>query len=321
MRILFIGTGFYQYDHYILQELKRYGDVSYINSKKSETIHSQLFNICDKINRNSWFAKLVAKEVQQEICSLGETTFDIVFVIKGEYLTDEHIITIKKHSPKAKYILYLWDAWVRHNNREVLARHFPDIYSFDARDCQEFGFKLRPLFYINKADHPQRSSNAYNISFVGGNHSGRLDYLKAIKRICQRHGLTYKFKLLVGRVEDFKRKWILKDQYAYDVITKEFLPYADYLYILDHSIAVVDIPNPLQTGLTIRTIEALSRGTKVVTTNYYVNCYDRIPESLVLVVDINKIDEEKFVNFILSPCCEKLDEYYSLEYFIKGILH
>lgn len=320
MRILFIGTGFYQYDQYIQQELHRYGEVRYINSKQAESNHSFLFNICDRIKCTKRFGKLASKELQQKIESLGIEPFDLVFIIKGEYLTEENILAIKRCSPCAKYILYLWDAWVRHDNRDVLKKHFSNIYSFDARDCQEFGFNLRPLFYINKVKAAKRAQDAYNISFVGGDHSGRLDYLKTVKKICQSHGLTYKFKLLVGRAEAFKSKWILRDSYAEDVITRDFVPYSAYLDILDRSIAVVDIPNPLQSGLTIRTIEALSRGAKVVTTNTYINCYDRIPKSLILIVDSNNIDEEQLVSFISSPSIEMLDDYYSLEHFIKGFV-
>ena len=321
MRILFIGTGFYQYDQYIQQELQRHGDVSYINSKQSESSHSLLFNICDRIKCTKRFWKLASKELQQKIESLGIEPFDLVFIIKGEYLTEENILAIKRYSPCAKYILYLWDAWVRHDNRDVLKKHFSNIYSFDVRDCQEYGFKLRPLFYINKVEPVKRGGDAYNISFVGGNHSGRIGFLKTVKRICLGHNLTYMFKLLVGRAEAINRKWILKDRYSEDIITFDYIPYKDYLDILDHSIAVVDIPNPLQSGLTIRTIEALSRGAKVVTTNKYINCYERIPKSLILVVNSNSIDEEQLADFISKPGREIIDDYYSLESFIKGFVY
>lgn len=317
MNILFIGTGFYQYDQYIQNELHKYGDARYINSKKSESDHSLLFNFSDRVKCNKYFAKLASREIQKDIESLGNLSFDLVFVIKGEYLSEENMSTIKRNSPNAKYILYLWDAWIRHDNRGVLLNYFPDIYSFDVRDCKEYGFKLRPLFYINKVMPTKRGDNAFNISFVGGNHSGRLVYLKEIKKICQNNNLSYCFKLLIGRYEAFKRKWVLKDKDAADVVTQDYVSYNDYLKILDNSIAVIDIPNPLQSGLTIRTIEALSRGAKVVTTNTFIKDYDRIPQSLILVVDDKKIQENEFVNFISKPGDERLDDYYSLEYFIK----
>jgi len=317
MRILFIGTGFYQYDQYILSELQKYGDVCYINSKKSESNHSLLFSLFDRIKCHRSFRVLASREIQKELESFGNTSFDLVFVIKGEYLSEDNMSFVKRNSPKAKYILYLWDAWSRHDNRDVLLKYFSDIYSFDVRDCKNYGFKLRPLFYINKIEQLKKERATFNISFVGGNHSGRLDYLKAIKQICKESELTYCFKLLIGRFDSFKLRLLIKNNNVEDVVTSEFVPYKDYLNILDKSISVIDIPNPLQSGLTIRTIEALSRGVKVVTTNSFIKDYDHIPKTLILVVDEKNINREQFVRFVSESSNERLDEYYSLEHFIK----
>lgn len=323
MTILFIGTGFYQYDTYIVNELNRISEnVKYINSREYEKKHPLLFSISSRTTLMKSFEKKASDYLMNQIVLVNnEMSYDVIFVIRGEYLSEESLTYLRQHNPEAKFVLYLWDAWQNHNNKDILKHFFDTIYSFDYLDCQKHGFNLRPLFYIETFNHSFCSKRDINICFVGGHHSDRLHLLTKLKELCRQNQRQYVFRLLVGRFDYFKYILLRNKKEIKDIITCSFIRYNQYLNLLDHSIAVIDIPNEYQSGLTIRTIEALSRGTKVVTTSKFVKYYNNIPNSLVMVINPESFDEKKLIDFISSPSNEVIGDYFSLRSFINEIFN
>jgi hypothetical protein len=86
---------------------------------------------------------------------------------------------------------------------------------------------------------------------------------------------------------------------------------------------VLDIQHPRQTGLTMRTLEALGAGKKLVTTNVQVKEYDFYDERQVRVVDrMNPsvgLDLEFFKKDDFFVSLEKIDSC-SIGNWLKGII-
>lgn len=293
-RLLYIGVGFRNYDELIVNELSKRYDVVYINSKAYEQHYRALYKFA-RVYCKKWVEKLCAKHIMQEI---REKAIDIdkIFVIKGEHLSNVHIDYIKQHNKIEKTILYLWDKWSAHENIEEIKSQFDDIYSFDTKDCEEQGVKLRPLFYFENQIKVGRGK-IIDVSFVGNDHTGRYDLLKRVKRICKENGLTYKFCLLIGKIEytKFVRFPFLKSKYAHEdaeMFSESGVSYNEYVDIISSSKVVLDMPFEGQTGLTMRTIESLAMGARLITSNDSIVKYSDISPESYLIINSNIKDED-----------------------------
>ena len=149
-RILFIGVGFHEYDDYIISHLEKQHDVWYVNSIKFRQDHPYFMMIAKRF-LPSQLMERIDNNTSKFIEKTKHFNFDIVFVITGANLTDKHIEDLKRYHKNARFVLYLWDSWNRSViNRDFLSKNFTNIYSFDPLDCEKYGFKHRPLFYIDK---------------------------------------------------------------------------------------------------------------------------------------------------------------------------
>lgn len=315
-KILFIGVGFHEYDSFIIKQLKKEYDVSYLNCSGFRIRHPFIFSLVKYSTR--LLSQLNDNSTTSFINKTKDKGFDVIFIIKGTNLTDKHFSLLREYHPEARMVLYLWDAWQLIPNRAVLNRNFSTIYSFDSEDCKKYGFKLRPLFYLESRP---KSEKQYDICFVGNGHSNRLGLIRELKTLCLENGLKYKFVVNMGIPAYLKMKYlpnnILKEEG--DIISAGSIPYKDYLEIIRSSRTVVDIHYTKQTGLTMRTIEALAAGARVITTNDHIKEYDNIPSSMYFLWD--KKASSELIEFIKAPRPDYIiDPYYSVEFFLKELV-
>ncbi len=317
-RILFIGVGFHEYDTYIIEHLKKEYDVWYLNSNSFKQKHPYLLWL------TSLFSKRKAKEITEKgITSFIESTkscnFDLVFIISCVNVSQNHLNSLKRYHPKAKFVLYLWDEWeYRKLSLSFIKENFNEVYSFDSEDCRKYGFKLRPLFYIGN-NRPKLKD--YDVCFVGNQHSNRLETMHELKKQCQKNSLKYRFVVtmtisvylrnMLRSIEEFR-----SDK---DILHQGAISYAEYEKIISNSKTVVDIHRPTQSGLTMRTIESLASGSKVLTTNKHILEYKNIPSDMYYVWNM-KVDEN-LIEFIKTSKTDfVLDSYYSIDSFLNEVL-
>lgn len=312
-RILFVGIGFYDYESSIKKALEARGaTVSFFSSTNQDYVTRLLMllglrRISNYRNRIHRRRKIKHQQVKN----------DIVFVIKGEELTREDMLLIKQNNKDASYVLYLWDSLVRHANLEMLFPFFNEVWSFDRIDCQNNpALQYRPLYYRARLGD-KTAAKQYDISFIGWMHSDRYHLLKEIKQSLVSQGKTYYFKLYTGYFSYLVNRYVKKTITKKDEDLFIFKPisYRDYLDITQSSRYVLDIAHPQQSGLTIRTLEALACNCKLVTTNADISNYTGIPTDAYLIYERSKSilslssDETQFT----------ISDYYSIDYFIDEI--
>lgn len=316
-KILFIGVGFHEYDNHIIDHLKIKYEVWYLWSSEFVQKHPYIHYMSSKLPRI--IPNCSSNSITRYIENTKDCNFDIIFVIKGSNLREEHLILLKEYHPHAVYKLYLWDEWRIMKNGEMLKRYFPTIYSFDSEDCKKYGFILRPLFYL---DNSKIENKKYDISFIGGEHSGRLETIMRIKKSCIENGLSFYF--LISTRFNFIIKLIFKSFHLYrrcnGMLKRGGIPYNEFLKITRNSKTVLDIHYYRQSGITMRTLEALATGAKVITTNEHIREYKNIPSNMYYIWNMKEVDE--IVRFIKEPAdVFKIDDYYSVDTFINDILN
>lgn len=314
-KMIFIGAGFHEYNKYIVDLLSQKYDLFHYGTGEFVEDNPLLHTIF-RHSKKRWI-KFYQDCLSKFIEETKDVEIDIVFIIKGSYLTDSHLKELKRIHSKAKFVLYLWDSIENIKNSDVLLRHIKDVYSFDSEDCRKYGFKLRPLFYIFTQTP---SVYKYDVSFVGNPHSERKKMIKKLRDYCIKHSISYKFVLPVGYTEYLKACFFNRGYYSscQDIITQKPIPYKKYLEITKTSRVIIDLHHPNQSGLTIRTIEALASGSKVITTNKHIIEYNNIPSSMYYL--LSDIEEDSIIDFIKRPVTGfKLDPYYSIESFLEEV--
>lgn len=309
-QILFIGIGFYDYEYAIQQMLERFGaKVSYINSCEQ----SIFLRILNRLG-----LKKISSKYQQFLFTrlVNQTTFnnDVVFIIKGQNLTQQDIDFLHKQNPHAEFILYLWDSLVRHDNKELLLENFDNIWSFDRADCLSHEkLKFRPLFYRMI---PLPQPKEFTISFIGWMHSDRLVILRKLRDELDLKGKCYHLKLYMGYFSYLISRYITRElkEHDRDLITFKTIPYGEFQRVMASSEIVLDIAHPLQSGLTMRTIETLAAGCHLLTSNADIVNYIEINPTCYTLFDREEILLD---NILIKE--GTLSSYFSLEKFVHQI--
>jgi len=221
-----------------------------------------------------------------------------------------------------RIISYQWDSIKNNPNAKSLIGVSDLSYTFDFNDSENYRMNYLPLFYCwNEFGYQSlggnKASNRVDFFFVGGYRTSRVSILRAFEEFCVKYGFTYYFKSFerIGSYLLNRKKLNMKKK---DISFSQ-LSYKDYFYRLDASSYVIDIQSPTQTGLTMRTMEALSLQKKLITTNGFIKKTPLYSDSMVYILnDINDINTPEFRLFLGSKN-QKIDALLSLTNWLKKL--
>jgi hypothetical protein len=99
------------------------------------------------------------------------------------------------------------------------------------------------------------------------------------------------------------------------------MPVNEVAHIVACSRAVLDVEHPSQSGLTMRTIETLLSGKKLITTNLHIFNSNLFHPSRVHVIDRDNPEiPNDFLETPFEPVSSCLKKYYSCQYWINELL-
>lgn len=325
-RILLISPHYFQYPEAIMKEIALAGGkVEYIDERPGNDFFSKgLIRLNADILRQR-----ILKYYQKELDIYKNNKYDYILVISPEALDLEIIRLVKRQFPSAKYILYMWDSISNKtgaHNAELLP-FFDKALSFDMQDCKKYDrLRFRPLFYLDNSSLAGLSecNLKYDLTFIGSIHSDRYKICKELQKQCCAEGLSSYFYLYLS---DKKLYW-------YNRITNNSLrgsKVSDFSYVpLDSkevketimlSKVILDIQHPMQTGLTMRTLEVLGAKKKLITTNYGIKEYDFYHEANVYC--LNRKQPTLPLDWMAKPYVELSNgiyEKYSISHWLLDVL-
>ena len=319
--ILFIAPSFFGYEIDILKELRtRYANVDYIADRPFKSV---LLKALTRIKRR-WVVPFLDKYYQNKISSFNRD-YDFIFVIIGEGLSENLLSGLKERYPSAVLILYMWDSF---DNKDSLKRNikfFDRCFSFDRVDAKKYGFRYRPLFYGNGFKLSEANNCDTTLSFIGTAHSDRYTLVSQTMSLLPKEVVTFCYFFI-------QAPWVFYFRRVFSNVyngTKKsdfnFVPMMkkDVQDIFDSSIAIFDIEHPKQKGMTMRSIEALGSGKKLVTTNKSALQEDFYNPINIYVLDRNcaeKIPLEFFAREY-QPVSDTIYYKYSISGWIDEIFH
>lgn len=301
-KILFISPEFFGIDKSIIRVLEERGaKVHWIDERSVKSSFCRAINsISSKpfyFHSNNYYKKKCV-EIKEDI--------DIILVIKGDMISRKTIELFRKKFRKAEIILYLYDAVKNINGILHKVDLYDKVMSFDPRDCDEYGFEFRPLFCgFEKKQTKKEKVETYDICFYGTMYGDRFRIVNQVKEYCKVNGLKFfSFCYLRGRFMALYY-WITEREYRKmhrGMISFEAKSTDDIENIVNKSKVVLDANDVNQQGLTIRTLETLMSGKKIITTNRDIISYEFYNPNNIFVIDRENIQIAK--EFITSEYVE-----------------
>ena len=264
MNILFIAPSFYGYERGIKKELEiRNHKVSYFNELPfKDSAANNLLLTLPYFVRNK-ILDIYNRKIQS---CIRKEKIDTIFVIRGAGIQEGTLQLIKDQN--VYLINYQWDSLRNNSNAALIAKYANKNYTFDIGDAKTYQYIYLPLFslYTPISANSQKKKSK-QIFFLGSYRPLRYDLANKFSLICSKQQLPFVCYLYISPLVYLRRKFLLcfniqKQNVCFRPLGK--LQYANYL---KDSLIVLDIHSITQTGLTMRTMEALSMGCKLITTN------------------------------------------------------
>lgn len=314
--ILFISPEFFGVDHSIMNELKRRGaNVKWFDERSVKSSFGRAVNSISPMIFTTHSEKYYRRNIE-----LIEESIDVVLVIKGEMISKKCIKMFREKWPSAELILYFYDPV--ENIKGILDKVplYDRVISFEPKDCQKYGFEFRPLF----SDFPQHdhekvnNCNEYDICFYGTMYGDRFNVVYQMKKLCkEKHMKLYAFCFLRGK---FMSLFYYLTNPGYRKLGTKAISFkpksgSELAAIVNSSSIILDANDIKQQGLTIRTLETLLAGKKMITTNTDIERYEFYNPQNICIVDRNNL---QVPDYFWDSQYERVDEEILIKYTAKG---
>lgn len=298
-KILFLSVSTFGLEVEISNKLNQLGaQVFYFDERPKNSI---LMKGLLRVNR-SLVQKKITEYYKRIQSYIEDIDFDYLFILRGEVVPQWFIQQFVDNNPRCKKIFYTWDSFKNLNNPLEIIQYFDIKFSFDFNDALEFGLNFRPLFYNDYFNKVEQKSNQYkyDLSFYGTAHSDRYQVCRKVIQQCDNYNLmTYEFYYMQSKMVYLFKRFFVKgfNKFAFSKLKFIGLNKDQVLELFNNSKVILDINHPGQSGLTMRTIEAIGSGKKIITTNSEILNYIFYNPQNILVIDRSnpKIDLEFFL--------------------------
>ena len=265
------------------------------------------------------------KYYRQIIAQNQGKRYDYVFVVKGEAINEEILSLLRCAYPEAKFILYLWDSVSNIPDCANRLRLYDRALTFDPVDAKQYAMVLRPLFFGKEYEAAQEPAGTYtyDVAFIGTAHSDRPRIVKMLEAQCEARGgacfhylfLPHKLVYLYNKVLNRNYRRVRKGDIHFTPISSQQIR-----EVYQKSRCILDVEHKAQRGLTMRTIEMVGMGKKLITTNQSVRDYDFYDPRNICVIDReNPVVDEAFWRQAYAPLPPDILRRYSLQAFLEDI--
>lgn len=218
----------------------------------------------------------------------------------------------------AKYIaaynkqcdIKIW-LWNRRNIDRNLFLKYCSIYTFDEDFAVENGYVFIPQFYFDDVII-KTNSNKSRVYYIGYD-KDRYVALKRISRLFNHNGIEFKFILRKVANKEYC------DENQIILVDKD-IEYEDVLADISNSSCLLELNEKKQTGLTLRSLEALFGRKKLITNNKNIKNFDFYNSSNVFI--LGEDNEKSLVDFIGGTYIVPPDtvmEKHTFDYWFKQI--
>lgn len=313
-RVLFIGFDYHDYARAIHREFGALGFASLFHSIQPGPLH---FKIARRLTA-SGYQSLLNRYHRDLILAAPPGTFDEVVFLQVHQVSHENLQLLRSRQPDAKFTLYNWDAVTTHDYRDRL-RYFDRAFTFDPEDARTLGIGYLPLFCVRALQAiPNGEADPLSAYFIGNIvNPHRYRVVSAFRDHCAREGIAFRTHLSTtvhGFTEMLKAGILPSD------VTFREIPEAGFHDMLRGSSAAFDFANHRQAGFTMRVMENLCAGRKIITNNPRVMEAEFYSDDRFLVYE--GLDFSNVKAFLLKPLADPSRRFprYHVQAFARTLL-
>ena len=232
--------------------------------------------------------------------------FDSHFYAKREVF----IKWLRKEYPKVKLILWNWNK-LKDGNIGRFKKYYNAIYTFDREDSKLYDLKYISSFYSKVTAEIYKSKEAKEGVIFIGYDKGRAPFLKGVKDRLDELKIPYYFHVVKDSTSKVENGIELYDK---------GLSYEEVLKKTSEFKIVLDLVITGQKGLTLRTLETIFLGKKLITNNPIVQEEELYKTGNILVIENPSDITEEFLRKETLKVENKILDNYSTEGWLKKIL-
>lgn len=314
MKILFCGLDYHTYTRSIIAEMELLGaTVRYVD------IQPRGFG-CQvlRITSPQAYSKYRDRIHQEAIRESEAIAYDQVVFLQAHQINLENLSRLREQQRKAQFTLYNWDSLAIHDYR-AQARLFDRVLTFDQQDAQGNQFGYLPLFCQRSMQSLRRGLALPRTTYMVGNISKiqRYKAVEVFRDYCRNTGIEFRQHLKVTPVvwSQLVRAGIWPKTISFRSIST-----AGFNEMIEASAAVFDFANHTQTGMTMRLMESLCAGKKILTNNKWVKQEPFYSPDRIHVFD--ELNFDGVDDFLRKPLAEPDADFseYHVQHFTRQLL-
>lgn len=226
-----------------------------------KSIYSKRFQTNEK-------ALIQHSRIMEFLSYISRRNYDLILVKEPQVMPISFFEGLRKAFSNIPILNYNWSS-IKKYNILPYTNFFSSVVTFDYFDSEQYGFNYLPLFYLKEFESLTQNSDTkkYALSFIGSGFSeGRIPFLDKLIQLEENHLKEfYLYIYTTGRIKNLKL--ILNNKRVAKHCYSKPLHFNGLLNVIRQSYSTIDHPMKIQTGLTIRTFEALASGLHLYTTN------------------------------------------------------
>lgn len=220
------------------------------------------------------------------------------------------------HLPFNQIKIWLWNTVDKVSGRMILQfNNKPNIsiHTFDKSDAATYNLTLHNQIYNQNIKPVISHKNTFDFFFIGAD-KGRSYDLERLSEQLNEFGYSTKF-IVINRKLD-------PTDYPHLEICSSSIPYENVIKLINESSVIVDYTKNGQSGITLRVLESIFFGKKILTNNSSITDID-IPQKNILLIRDSALSKKTVENFIAHKTeqySEEIKKDFSVDHWLKELI-
>ena len=232
---------------------------------------------------------------------------DNKIIVFDTHVTPPYLYWLCEHYPDKRIILWYWNPADESRIFDLFPRRV-EIWSYSPVDCEKYGFRYNSQFYFDcitgqHVCNTGRDHTQPTVCFVG-REKGRKENVLRIKESLEESGITTDFHFM-------------KDGVAKNRFEEPLMSYSDVVNLINGCDALLDFTLKDNAGLSLRPMEAMFFGKKLITNQKSIAQYDFYRRENIYILGEEERSVQDFLNapgVVLEP---EIRNYYLLSNWLK----
>lgn len=261
MNILMISLHYHDYTRQIAEELRMLGHEVSLHDIMPRDLPTKAIRI---LAPGQWQRRLDRHHVAILKEEKGKS-FDMVLFIQVHQMSRANLAAFRQEFRDARFALYNWDSIANHDYREHLGV-FDHVFTFDPGDAKTHNLIYLPLFCSRTFQGlDRREQDRKQVYFVGNIvNPRRYAMLEAFRAYCRRKNIEFRAHAACTPPSMVR---VVRAGHLPRGLKASSIEHSAFIDLVETSIATFDYANHDQAGYTMRVIENLCAGKKIITNN------------------------------------------------------